>query len=454
MSTHTPTQNLTERRRSFPLPTPRSYRRFAAESMLSIERVLGRSRYAERAGVFNNAEMVVWQSTRRFWLAGAVAAGGIVLRLTGWARGPVWPILAIAPAYVIFVALLTVFIEGRERVTRVALVVLALADVMAIYATALLVTSPAYYGRALLLSLLALQLMQMFFLRSPALTVVVASSAAYLGLLVAADHRGIFIDWREQCWMLCVFLIVSFHGMILQASANQRLAALVDLFAAAQRGDFGRTFVESRNREPDAITVLGRAYNHMRSELAEIAFTDNLTSCLNRNGFEYALDQIIDSASRRETEIAILAVDIDHFKAINDSAGHLVGDMVLREVAMLLLDASRAGDVVGRVGGEEFVMLLPGADSETAGVVAERLMDSMRSHTFRVPQGNKKVTISVGIASERISEPYIGGALRARADEALYVAKRLGRDRVVLWAPGMRSNATPPYARRVSGAFG
>ena len=422
--------------------------------MLSIERVLGRSRYAERAGVFNNAEMVVWQSTRRFWLAGAVAAGGIVLRLTGWARGPVWPILAIAPAYVIFVALLTVFIEGRERVTRVALVVLALADVMAIYATALLVTSPAYYGRALLLSLLALQLMQMFFLRSPALTVVVASSAAYLGLLVAADHRGIFIDWREQCWMLCVFLIVSFHGMILQASANQRLAALVDLFAAAQRGDFGRTFVESRNREPDAITVLGRAYNHMRSELAEIAFTDNLTSCLNRNGFEYALDQIIDSASRRETEIAILAVDIDHFKAINDSAGHLVGDMVLREVAMLLLDASRAGDVVGRVGGEEFVMLLPGADSETAGVVAERLMDSMRSHTFRVPQGNKKVTISVGIASERISEPYIAGALRARADEALYVAKRLGRDRVVLWAPGMRSNATPPYARRVSGAFG
>jgi diguanylate cyclase (GGDEF)-like protein len=453
MSTHTPLQNPIERRRSFPLPTPRTYRRFAAESMLSIERVLGRSRYAERAGVFNNAEMVVWQSTRRFWLAGAVAAGGILLHLIGWARGPMWPIFVVAPAYVTFVALLTVLIEGREKVTRVALIVLALADVAAIYATAFLVATPEYYGRALLLSLLALQLMQMFFLRSPALTVVAASSAAYLGLLVGADRRGIFIDWHEQSWMLCVFLIVSVHGMILQASANQRLAALVDLFAAAQRGDFGRTFVESRNREPDAITVLGRAYNHMRSELAEIAFTDNLTSCLNRNGFEYALDQMIDSATRTEEEVAILAVDIDHFKAINDTAGHLVGDMVLREVAMLLLDASRAGDVVGRVGGEEFVMLLPGADAETAGVVAERLMDSIRSHTFRISQGRKKVTISVGIASERISEPHIAGALRARADEALYVAKRLGRDRVVLWAPGMRSNATPPYARRVS-AFG
>jgi diguanylate cyclase (GGDEF)-like protein len=420
---------------------------------LSVERFLGRSRYAERAGVFNNAEMVVWQSTRRFWLAGTVAVGGVLLHFMGWASGPVWPILVIAPAYLAFVALLTVIIERRARVTRGALVVLAFADVTAIYTTALLITSPAYYGRALLLSLLALQLMQMFFLRSPALTVVVASSAAYLGLLTAASHRGIWIDWREQTWMLCVFLVVSFHGIVLQASANQRLAALVDLFAAAQRGNFSRTFHEARNREPDGITLLGRAYNHMRTELAEIAFTDNLTSCLNRNGFEYAIDQMIEGAARDEAEIALLAVDIDHFKAINDSAGHLVGDMVLREVAMLLLDASRAGDVVGRVGGEEFVMLLPDADSETAGVVAERLMDSIRSHAFRVPHGTRRVTISVGIASERVTEPHITGALRARADEALYVAKRLGRDRVVLWAPGMKSNATPPFARRAS-AFG
>ncbi len=415
--------------------------------MSSLERVLGRSRYAERAGVFNNAEMVVWQSTRRIWLAGAVAAGGAFLRLTGWAHGPVWPILAVGPTYLVFVALLTVIIEKRERVTRVALVVLALADVTAIYTTALLVTSPAYYGRALLLSILALQLMQMFFLRSPALTVVVASSAAYLGLLATASWRGIFIDWREQSWMLVLFLVVSIHGMVLQASANQRLAKLVDLFGAAQRGDFSHRYVESRDGEPDAITVLGRAYNHMRTELAEIAFTDNLTSCLNRNGFEFALEQMIEGAVRDESEVALLAVDIDHFKSINDSAGHLAGDMVLREVAMLLLDASRAGDVVGRVGGEEFVMLLPDADSETAGVVAERLMESIRSHTFRVA---RPVTISVGIASERVAEPHITGALRARADEALYVAKRLGRDRVVLWAPGMRSHATPPYARTVA----
>lgn len=417
--------------------------------MLSLERVLGRSRYAERAGVFNNAEMVVWQSTRRFWLVGAVAAGGILLHVTGLARGPVWPILAVAPAYLAFVALLTVLIEGRERVTRTALVMLALADVIAIYTTALLITSPAYYGRALLLSLLALQMMQMFFLRSPALTVLVASSLAYVGLLAAASHNGLWVDWREQVWLLALFLVVSIHGVILQASANRRLATLVDLFAGAQRGDFSRTFVEAGDREPDGITLLGRAYNHMRSELAELAFTDNLTSCLNRNGFEYALDQMIEGAVRDEADVALLAIDIDHFKAINDSVGHLAGDMVLREVAMLLLDASRAGDVVGRVGGEEFVMLLPDADSETAGVVAERLMESVHAHSFRITQGTRRVTVSIGIASERVAEPHITGSLRARADEALYVAKRLGRDRVVLWAPGMRSHATPPFSRRV-----
>src|SRR5689334_11159970 len=117
MALHTPTQHPIGRR----FPASRSYRRFAVESMLSIERVLGRSRYAERAGVFNNAEMVVWQSSRRFWLAGVIAAGGLLLHLVGLARGPVWPILAVTPAYLIFVALLTVVIERRERVTRVAL---------------------------------------------------------------------------------------------------------------------------------------------------------------------------------------------------------------------------------------------------------------------------------------------------------------------------------------------
>jgi diguanylate cyclase (GGDEF)-like protein len=407
--------------------------------------MLGRSPFAPRAGLLNNAEIVVWQSSRRLLIALSIGVVGVVLRATGIVSGPAWPILAIVPAYIAVVALLTVTIERRHVVSRRALNLLAVADVAAIFVTIALVTEPRFYPRALLLSLLALQFMQMFFGRSPAITVVLSSVAGYVGLIVVAWHRGVHVAWIDESWMLALYLLVALNGMTLQASANRRLTALVDLFAAAQRGDFSRAFVEERDREPDGITLLGRAYNHMRSELATMVMNDTLTSCFNRRGFEHAMNQAVVRAMRFGGEIGLLAIDIDHFKGINDSAGHLAGDAVLRELAELLMRSSRAGDVVGRVGGEEFVVLLPGADNETAGVVAERMMEAVRQHAFRTVRGRLKVTVSIGIACEQITDPHIGGSLRARADEALYVAKRLGRDRVVMWAPGIRSNATPPW---------
>jgi diguanylate cyclase (GGDEF)-like protein len=298
--------------------------------------------------------------------------------------------------------------------------------------------------------LLALQFTQMFFGRSPAIAIVAASCVGYAALVAVARQRGVNVAWVEEGWMLALYLLVALNGMALQGSANRRLTALVDLFAAAQRGDFSRTFVEERDGEPDGITLLGRAYNHLRSELATMVMSDTLTGCLNRRGFDRAMDQAIYSAARRGGVIAILAIDIDHFKAINDSVGHLAGDAVLREVAEVLSQSSRAGDVVARVGGEEFIILLPAADGETAGVVAERVMSAIRAYPFRSTRGRLQVTVSIGIAAEQVTDTHLAGALRARADEALYVAKRLGRDRVVMWAPGIRSNATPPYTGIVS----
>jgi diguanylate cyclase (GGDEF)-like protein len=173
--------------------------------------------------------------------------------------------------------------------------------------------------------------------------------------------------------------------------------------------------------------------------------TDPLTGCLNRRGFDQTLEQVVAAAARRGGELALLAIDIDHFKAINDTVGHLGGDGVLRELVEILWRSSRGGDVVARVGGEEFVVLLPDADNETAGVVAERVLQSVRAHAFRAVKGRQRVTVSIGIASEQVTDGHISGSMRARADEALYVAKRLGRDRVVMWAPGIRSNATPVW---------
>jgi diguanylate cyclase (GGDEF)-like protein len=407
--------------------------------------MLGRSPFATRAGLLNNAEIVVWQSSRRLLIAVSIGVLGVVLRAVGVVQGAVWPILVVVPSYIAIVALLTVVIERRHEVSRRVLIALALTDVLAIFVTVGLVTSPVFYPRALLLCLLALQFTQMFFGRSPAIAIIAGSTIGYVALIAGAWQRGMHLAWIEEGWILALYLLVAINGMFLHASANRRLTALVDLFAAAQRGDFSRTFVEDRDGEPDGITLLGRAYNHLRSELATMVLTDTLTSCLNRRGFDRAMEQAVYAAARRGGELALLAIDIDHFKGINDTAGHLAGDMVLREVAEVLLASSRAGDVVARVGGEEFVILLPTADSETAGVVAERVMRAIREYPFGTARGRLHVTVSIGIAAEQVTDSHLAGALRARADEALYVAKRLGRDRVVMWAPGIRSNATPPY---------
>jgi diguanylate cyclase (GGDEF)-like protein len=407
--------------------------------------MLGRSPHAASAGLLNNAEIVVWQSSRRLTIAIAVGVIGVLLHSLGLVEGPSWPFLLVVPGYIAIVALLTVAIERRHEVTRAALVVLALTDVAAIFATVALVTPPAFFPRALLLSLLALQFTQMFFGRTPALTVVIASALAYMGLVLGAWERGMNVSWIEEGGMVALYLLVALNGMAMQGSANRRLAALVDLFAGAQRGDFSRTFIEERDREPDGITLLGRAYNHLRAELAAMVLTDTLTGCLNRRGFAQVLNQTVSAATRRGGELALLAIDIDHFKSINDTVGHLGGDAILRELAELLSQSARAGDVVARVGGEEFVVLLPGADSETAGVMAERIMSNVRGHGFSTARGRQRVTVSLGIAAEQVTDAHITGALRARADEALYVAKRLGRNRVVMWAPGKRSNATPPW---------
>jgi hypothetical protein len=138
--------------------------------------MLGRSPHAVRAGLVNNADIVVWQSSRRLMMAIGLGGAAALLRLTGVVGGPLWPILTIVPIYLGFVTLVTIVIERRHYVMRPALAALALADVAAIFTTVALVADPAFYARALLLSLLALQFTQLFFVRTPALTVVITST--------------------------------------------------------------------------------------------------------------------------------------------------------------------------------------------------------------------------------------------------------------------------------------
>jgi diguanylate cyclase (GGDEF)-like protein len=245
------------------------------------------------------------------------------------------------------------------------------------------------------------------------------------------------------------YLLLALVSFLLHRRVERRLAALRALFAEAREGDFRRAYDLENDPHADSITAVGAAFNELRAELAPLVNADPATGCLNRRGFGIQLERALLDARRRRGEVALLALDLDHFKQINDRFGHLVGDEVLFEVATMITESVSEEGVVARMGGEEFTVLLPWADAEAAGAVAERIMARLRGRQCRALPPGINVTMSIGIAAERITDANIGSALRARADEALYAAKRSGRDRVLLWASGVRSNATPPTSMAV-----
>ena len=176
----------------------------------------------------------------------------------------------------------------------------------------------------------------------------------------------------------------------------------------------------------------------LASQLRRLALRDGLTGCLNHRGFHERLDAEVHRGQRTGVPVALLHVDLDHFKRVNDTYGHPAGDEVLVQVGKVLHDLARRSDAVGRVGGEEFSVLLPGADLDEAAAVAQRLRARVRELPLPVP-----VTLSVGVSA-------LPGAARTQdelirtADQALYAAKRTGRDRVVVATHTAAALATTP----------
>ncbi len=218
-----------------------------------------------------------------------------------------------------------------------------------------------------------------------------------------------------------------------------RLGRIVEVFQRVQEGDFSMQYDESLDRMPDAITVVGRAYNRMRGHLETIVFTDPLSGCFNRRGFEQLTTREVSRAVRGTHPMSVLALDVDFFKRINDEYGHLTGDEVLREMGALLRETARLGDVVARIGGEEFEILAPDTSAEGAQILAERIQRAFRTREFTSVGHRRAITVSIGIAADVARNDQVSAVLIARADEALYVAKRNGRDRSELWHPGMRA---------------
>ncbi|QUL38327.1 diguanylate cyclase [Erythrobacter sp. JK5] len=158
----------------------------------------------------------------------------------------------------------------------------------------------------------------------------------------------------------------------------------------------------------------------------QLAATDALTGLANRRRVQKDLERIVRESRHSDRPLALIVFDIDHFKRVNDTHGHLRGDQVIRRVAEIALAQARDSDLVGRVGGEEFIWVIPGADANLARVLAERLRHavSLQSSVGPVPA----VTVSVGFAA--LSQGDSATALFARADAALHSAKSAGRNRV------------------------
>ena len=181
-----------------------------------------------------------------------------------------------------------------------------------------------------------------------------------------------------------------------------------------------------------------RYTDHLRDNVQnsiEMAITDALTGLHNRRYMESHLATLAEQASGRGKPLALMILDIDFFKVINDNYGHDAGDDVLREFAVRIRKSIRGIDLACRYGGEEFVIVMPETDLQVAGIVAERLRRSIASETFVVNKGAKRidVTISIGLSTlERKGEP-VADVLK-RADIALYRAKHDGRNRVVISA--------------------
>lgn len=186
---------------------------------------------------------------------------------------------------------------------------------------------------------------------------------------------------------------------------------------------------------PDVVLQLGwfdETEEALVNGLVEAARRDVLTGALNRRAFEERFAAELAYARRHGEKLVAIAIDVDHFKALNDTHGHAIGDVVLRELAALVTAKLRTEDVFARIGGEEFIVIARGLTTENGARLAERLRAAVEAAVIREPPNELRITISLGVAE--LAEAGISAsaeALLQLADARLYDAKHSGRNRVV-----------------------
>ncbi|MCX7642911.1 MAG: sensor domain-containing diguanylate cyclase [Armatimonadetes bacterium] len=227
--------------------------------------------------------------------------------------------------------------------------------------------------------------------------------------------------------------VVQLHGsLLIPIVTDENVVALIKL----ERSSHSFTADELRFLEAVANqTALALEKAKLIAFLENLSITDELTGIANRRHFEWRLNEEIERARRYQYPLSALMLDLDHFKQVNDTYGHQVGDIVLQQIAQRLRRVLRRTDFLARYGGEEFVVLAPQTPADRALILAERLRQIIAESPVTVsPDLQIRITISIGVAvfPEHAQN---GNELVRAADEALYKAKQTGRNKVCLFEP-------------------
>jgi diguanylate cyclase (GGDEF)-like protein len=379
-------------------------------------------------------DVLLWQRWARYVGAVLMAAGALVLR----ARMPhagTWELLAaLAVAYGAVTALVAWFLGYASAETmppKLSGLVMSM-DLVAAAGTVYLTAPARDYDRLLVLGLGVAQVAVVYYGLSCALWGLAATLVAYVGgsLLLPALVPG---PPAVPLTVAADTLTFSFAGAVLLytfGSFRARMNTLRRFCRDVEVGELGGTFDATTEARPDDLTLLARSVDEMRQRLIELIGTDPLTGCFNRRALETRLARDCRYARRKGTPLAVLAVDVDHFKPINDSFGHPFGDYVLQTVAEILKDTARDTDAVARPGGDEFILVLPDTGWQGATAFAERLRRNVDDHIFGDELTSLQVTVSVGVAVARAVDNHPPEALLAEADRSLYRAKSAGRNRI------------------------
>ena len=273
--------------------------------------------------------------------------------------------------------------------------------------------------------------------------VIVASDGAEAWELLRGDDapRMAILDWMmpglsgpEVCRRVRALAQDQYTYILLVTSRSHKEDLIEGMEAGADdylTKPFDQNELKVRLGPGRRIVELQHALIEAQQLLREQATVDPLTRVWNRRTILEILEREIARAGRSGGAVGVVLIDLDGFKAVNDQHGHLTGDAVLREAATRMKNSSRSYDSIGRYGGEEFLILLPGCDQATAAMQAERARQDLANHVIEVDGKSFYVTASFGVTSMQAGEHEGVEALLRTADNALYRAKQNGRNCVV-----------------------